>query len=245
HHQLPWRSFVNDLREFLERHLVAKHFNGHKVKSNYVATWLQVLETWVDSLDRGDALLAPELTDAARRRLSEEGIREAAKVELADMPNFALLEDLYAAVEQLPDVGQPLLQHAAQWLRQRFRMIQAQRAEMGFDDMLTRLRDALSGPQGEQLATVIRTQFPVAMIDEFQDTDPVQYRIFDTVYRLAQNDPNTGLFIIGDPKQAIYSFRYADIYSYLEARAATAGRHYTLAKNFRSSAAMVAATNAL
>ena len=75
---------------------------------------------------------------------------------------------------------------------------------------------------------MIREQFPVALIDEFQDTDPVQYRIFERIYRIAA-DPDepqareTGLFMIGDPKQAIYAFRGADIHTYLRAREALAG----------------------
>ena len=81
------------------------------------------------------------------------------------------------------------------------------------------------------------------MIDEFQDTDPVQYDIFDTIYRIGDNLPDCGLFMIGDPKQAIYSFRGADIYTYLKAREATEGRHYTLGTNYRSTKAMVDAAN--
>lgn len=68
-------------------------------------------------------------------------------------------------------------QHAAFWVSSRFAELQNQRAEMGHDDMLTRLRDALKGPSGEALAAAIRKQYPVAMVDEFQDTDPVQYEI--------------------------------------------------------------------
>jgi exodeoxyribonuclease V beta subunit len=83
----------------------------------------------------------------------------------------------------------------------------------------------------------------VALIDEFQDTDAIQYRIFDAIYRVEANDAATALVLIGDPKQAIYAFRGADIYTYLAARAATAGRLYTLGRNFRSTHAMVRATN--
>ncbi|WP_254918362.1 UvrD-helicase domain-containing protein, partial [Zobellella denitrificans] len=119
------------------------------------------------------------------------------------------------------------------------------RAEMGFDDMLTRLDQALAGENGPRLAEVIRRQFPVALIDEFQDTDPLQYRIFDAIYRVADNGADRGLFMIGDPKQAIYAFRGADIHTYLAARAATEGRHYSLDTNFRSSEAMVDAVNRL
>ncbi len=114
---------------------------------------------------------------------------------------------------------------------------------MGFDDMLLRLDAALQSEGGERLATLIREQFPVALIDEFQDTDPVQYRIFESIYRIEDNNPETGLFLIGDPKQAIYAFRGADIYTYLRARQATTGRLHTLGTNFRSSHGMVSAVN--
>ena len=64
----------------------------------------------------------------------------------------------------------------------------------------------------------ILARYPVALIDEFQDTSPVQLRIFDRLYRIADNDPSTALLLIGDPKQSIYRFRGADIHSYLRAR---------------------------
>ena len=80
----------------------------------------------------------------------------------------------------------------------------------------------------------------MALIDEFQDTDPVQYEIFSMVY-LDQSE--TGLLMIGDPKQAIYAFRGADIHTYLAARKDTGDRHYTLGKNYRSTEALVASVN--
>ncbi|MFW8566927.1 exodeoxyribonuclease V subunit beta [Orrella sp. 11846] len=135
--------------------------------------------------------------------------------------------------------------HAAHWTRDRLANVKAQRGIMDFSDILINLDLALQGERGEVLAGLIREQFPVAMIDEFQDTDPIQYRIVDRIYQVSQNHPDTGLFLIGDPKQAIYGFRGADIYTYLAARQHTAGRHYTLQKNFRSSHAMVAQANAL
>jgi exodeoxyribonuclease V beta subunit len=64
------------------------------------------------------------------------------------------------------------------------------------------------------------------MVDEFQDTSPDQYAIFDAIYRINENAATQGLFLIGDPKQSIYGFRGADIQSYLAARVATTGRHY-------------------
>src|SRR5690606_20395389 len=115
-----------------------------------------------------------------------------------------------------------------------------EKAELGFDDLLLQLDRALHGPQGEHLARQIRRDFPVAMIDEFQDTDPLQYRIFDRIYHLATHtdsgdNVDSAIILIGDPKQAIYSFRNADIHTYLQARSATDDRHYNLAVNYRSS----------
>ncbi len=109
--------------------------------------------------------------------------------------------------------------------------------------MLQRLDQALAGPNGERLRARMTAQYPVALIDEFQDTSPLQYRIFDRLYRTSANDPETALLLIGDPKQSIYGFRGADIYSYLAARRATAGRHYVLGTNHRSTEALVRAVN--
>ena len=160
-----------------------------------------------------------------------------------------VFQDFAADVERSNTIAKQadsaLLQHASGYIYARFQELKQQAAIMGFDDMLTRLRDALRGPNGPFLAQCIRDQYPVALVDEFQDTDPVQYEIFDTIYRVKRNDPETGIFLIGDPKQAIYSFRNADIFTYLKARQATEGRHYNLATNFRSSEPMVAAVNAL
>ncbi|MCP4041837.1 MAG: UvrD-helicase domain-containing protein, partial [Gammaproteobacteria bacterium] len=84
-----------------------------------------------------------------------------------------------------------------------------------FDDLLSKLDQALSGKGRTALSKQIRARYPVVMIDEFQDTDPLQYRIFHRIYR---DEPDCGLLMIGDPKQAIYSFRGADIFTYMQAR---------------------------
>ncbi len=99
-----------------------------------------------------------------------------------------------------------------------------------FDDLLHLLARALRGPRGAQLAARISQRFKAALIDEFQDTDPVQYAIFSRVFGGAQG----WLFLIGDPKQAIYSFRGADIYAYLRAARDARQRAFTLDTNWRA-----------
>jgi len=110
-----------------------------------------------------------------------------------------------------------------------------------FDDLLYRLRDALAGSGGAALASQIRARFRVALIDEFQDTDPVQYAIFRTVYQ----GSDASLFLIGDPKQAIYAFRGADVFTYIDAKQSAGDDAYTLGTNHRSAAALVRGVNTL
>ncbi len=80
------------------------------------------------------------------------------------------------------DIDTALFNHAAADIGRRVRQEKERKAQMGFDDLLTRLHDALHRQGNGQLARVIREQFPAALIDEFQDTDPVQYAIFRKIY---------------------------------------------------------------
>jgi exodeoxyribonuclease V beta subunit len=237
----PWRLWVAELQALFDAARDAKEINGTKLKKNNYDAWLASIAAWCDDAAQ-DALA---LSDSAWKRLSPDGILDAWKGEAPDHPAFATLASLKSELQALPSARDELLRHATRWITERFAAEKARRAQMGFDDLLQRLASALAGPNGARLADAIRAQFPVALIDEFQDTDSVQYRIFDTVYRVASNDAATALILIGDPKQAIYSFRGADIHTYLVARAACQDRLYTLDCNYRSSASMVAATNAL
>ena len=223
--------------------------NGSKVKTSNQAQWLQLLRDWVDDAD----MAKPGLSETAMNRLTPDGLRDAfgkgvdaqdpVLATMLDHPALAAMAVLPGKLAALPDGRQATLLHAARWIEARYRRSRDQRSEMSFDDLLRQLAQALASEGGERLAERIRTQFPVAMIDEFQDTDPVQYSIFNRVYRVEKNCPEQALILIGDPKQAIYAFRGADIHTYLRARQATRGRHYTLDTNFRSSKAMVAAVN--
>jgi exodeoxyribonuclease V beta subunit len=111
---------------------------------------------------------------------------------------------------------------------------------MFFDDLLLRMRDALKEKDGEDFTRVIRVKYKAALIDEFHDTDPVQFAIFQAVF----GDGETPLFLIGDPKQAIYSFRGADIFAYMKA-AAGIEKRYTITENWRSEPGLVKAVNTL
>lgn len=121
------------------------------------------------------------------------------------------------------------------------------REEQTFDDLLRAVRDALRGEHGPALAALLRGEFKAALVDEFQDTDPVQYDIFRRVFLDPAADPRPSLFFVGDPKQAIYSFRGGDIFTYkaaVQTPEMEAGT-YCLDRNFRSTPRLVDAVNML
>jgi exodeoxyribonuclease V beta subunit len=162
------------------------------------------------------------------------------KGEAPEHQAFRLIDQLASDCEQMTAV---LPHHMLAQVKAKFWASMEQANLMNPDDLLRLLANALRGSHGEALAEHIRQQYPFAMIDEFQDTDSLQYEIFNQVY--SQED-RSGLYMIGDPKQAIYSFRGADIFTYLQAGQSLAeDRRFTLNKNWRSHTDLVSATNEL
>ncbi|MEW6024910.1 MAG: exodeoxyribonuclease V subunit beta [Pseudomonadota bacterium] len=238
-----WFERANEMERWIAGHRAvnAKCFNGNKMRADSLVKWFEALRAWAQD----PAMLEPDVTDTAWKRLTPHGIADAFSKDFsAEVPAcFDGTESLREALDAIDPLAHALLRHAAGHIAARMAELKQRTRQFGFADMLARLKDALEGPNGEALRRRIVTQYPVALIDEFQDTSPDQYRIFDLLYRVAENDPNGGLFLIGDPKQSIYGFRGADIHSYLSARRATAGRHYQLGTNYRSTAALVQAVN--
>lgn len=249
----PWATWIGEFGEALEAAAARKAFNASKLNARSRSNWLGALSDWVAD----PQMVHPALTDTAWQRLTPSGMAEIWKTgEVLDHPALHALATLRDQLDALPDAWPGLVRHAVHWMARRRRQAQLKRAEIGPDDLIEHLDEALRDDQQGRLAARIRRQFAVAMVDEFQDTDPTQYRIFQRVYGLGEaqaqaqaqalhgDDENPcSLLLIGDPKQAIYAFRGADIHTYLQARRDTAGRHATLTTNFRSSRNMVAAVN--
>ena len=112
--------------------------------------------------------------------------------------------------------------------------------QLSFDDLISRLALALKHDEQQLLTTVLQQRFSVGLIDEFQDTDDKQWEIFSSLFANSKQY----MYLIGDPKQAIYKFRGADIFSYFTARD-SAQHHFTLAYNWRSHPRLVDAVNKL
>jgi exodeoxyribonuclease V beta subunit len=154
---------------------------------------------------------------------------------------FACIEALRAAALAWAPLSEAL---RLRWLRQCMQAVKAQlqrgkkaRQQLSFDDLLWHLHTALQDPEhGEGLAEALRQAIPVALIDEFQDTDSLQSAIFKRIY------PEGPLFLIGDPKQSIYAFRGADIQAYLQIRKGLPeGALQSLDTNFRSQKSLLRA----
>ncbi|MFT3131264.1 exodeoxyribonuclease V subunit beta, partial [Klebsiella pneumoniae] len=225
-----WREQVGEIEGVLENSgLDRRKFNrGNQGK------WMEKVNAWAQ-----EETLSYQLPDALEK-FAQSFLLERTKAggEPPVHPLFSAVESLLASSLTLTDL---VLARAMVEIRDAVAREKRRRGELGFDDMLSRLDEALRGDSGETLASAIRQRFPVAMIDEFQDTDPQQYRIFRRIWR---RQPETALLLIGDPKQAIYAFRGADIFTYMKARGDVAAP-YTLDTNWRSSPGMVGSVNRL
>ncbi|MCO4210001.1 exodeoxyribonuclease V subunit beta [Aeromonas hydrophila] len=196
--------------------------------------WLAKIADWAQDEASGYAI--PKELERFGQTVLEENLKKGGAV--PTLPLFSQIDELLAS---RPGIRDLILQRAAVVVRSRMQASKRQAHQLSFDDLLKDLDGALGSGLGERLCERIRATYRVAMIDEFQDTDPQQYRIF---HRLYGGHTDTALLMIGDPKQAIYGFRGADIFTYIQARR-NVSAHYTLGRNWRSSRALVAAVNGL
>ena len=197
-----------------ELHAAPEPFVGYLAEKNVTPTMLENLAIKV--ITQPDMPVLPERSDP---------VMHAAELPPDQAP------EAHALKLQL-DLGD----YARRALRRRKERTRVQ----SFDDLLQRLAEALRGPGGSSLAEMIRRRFRAALIDEFQDTDPVQYEIFRHVYL----GSDALLFLIGDPKQAIYAFRGADVFAYMQAKHDVGGAAHTLGINHRSDPSLLKGVSA-
>ena len=217
-----------------------KELNRVQYPVSKLGVWLKDME---DLLTYGEN--APGLFPAFRKFCRTElvtGMRNG-----FDPPKhrfFDCCEDLYRASQDLESVfAQRLLGLKVKLFKEVGEDLSKKKIErnvQSFDDLLLKIHGALEGRGGKELAIVIRRKYRAALIDEFQDTDPVQYAIFQSIF----GKGGSILFLVGDPKQSIYGFRGADIFAYMEAVDKVDVRH-TLTENWRSDPELIKSINAL
>jgi len=193
---------------------------------------------WLD--ENGLALLERFTNAGLERRLKQKRLRP-------EHPFFDWAQELYAVVQDyhvtaaalLVAVKRDFIAYASGPAG--LEACKRRAHQQGYSDFLTGLRQALTGAAGRVLRRLTGERFKVALVDEFQDTDPVQNTIFNALFR----QPGLLYYRIGDPKQSIYGFRGADIFSYLEAARENDQRRATLDCNYRSTPELLQALNYL
>lgn len=224
----------------IEQLLLGAGLHGNKYRKASIPKWCDTLRQYFDA-----KVALPQVPENFEKFTSDALQAASPKVPLQHA-FFDACDALLAVTRQfeaeLEQQVLTFLQNLVAYVQREVPARKERRGVLSFDDLLTQLHYALHGPSGSALSQRIRSRFRAALIDEFQDTDPLQYAIFEKIYARSPNS----LFLIGDPKQAIYSFRGADVFAYLGAAASVnEARRYTMAVNYRSDPELVTATNAL
>ena len=222
-----------------------KVLNGNSYKRDWIEALWPAWAAWCD------AAVFDAPLDARVERLTTNAMRakvnKGKEAQLPESPLCAAIATYVDAVqagrEYFARRRAVLLHRLRDEGRARIAKLKRQRGVQGYDDLIAGVAAALDGAGGEALARELRAQYAVALVDEFQDTDDRQWRIFDRVFGRGSPAP-PALFVIGDPKQAIYGFRGGDVHTYLAASAA-AVHAPDLRENFRSRPALLAALAAL
>ena len=236
--QQTWQLHSAEIVELL---LGDTHLHGTKYKKSSIPQWCQAVERFLTT-----PLRSIQLPDKWLKFTQSELTNSVKKGQPAPQHLF------FTQCEQLWHCQQALVAgFEQQFLALKIQLFtvaelalvqKKQRQHIqSFDDLLLNLYRALKTSRGHYLTQLIRYKYHAALIDEFQDTDPVQYEIFRTLYGAKSERL---LFLIGDPKQAIYSFRGADIFTYMAA-CRDAQQHYTLTTNWRSEPSLIQAINQL
>lgn len=227
--KIQWLKHTGKIADLITQ----SDINKKSYKKNHLANWITQIDTWANT-----PTTSYQLPDALTRFSQSVLAEKTSGDNVPRLPLFSAIDNLLSQHLCLTDI---LIKQAMQEISTSITQQKRLHGQLSFDDLLTRLDQALQSASGANLAQAIRQQFPVAMIDEFQDTDPLQYRIFRNIWHQQQH---CALLLIGDPKQAIYAFRGADIFTYMQARNQIS-THYSLNTNWRSSPAMVASINQL
>ena len=230
-----WPSYKRQVGNILKTH---PGLNRNKYRHASIPAWLQGMDDYVDSGGSNPILFSgfEKFTSGGLAGAVKENHRSPTH------PFFSLCEALKQKNDALNRTfGERLLGLKAalfSYARKELVRRKEEKNIQSFDDLLLRLHRALEDQSGEALARTMRTKYKAVLVDEFQDTDPIQYAIFKKAFGNGKGI----LFLIGDPKQAIYGFRNADIFAYMKAATHVQPR-YTLAENWRSEPALITAIN--
>ena len=232
-----WLNNAEEIQSLLSD---TRKLKGNAYRPDWVSGWCLGMRDWLQAspyerpYDRAD-------------RFTSERIEKAVKKgqQAPQHPLFERVEGYLRLVqtctEAFDQAWSALLARCYDYIASELPRRQTEAGEWSYDDLLLQLHRALNSAAGKPLAALLRGRYPAALVDEFQDTDPVQYDILHAIY----GGSDRPLFLVGDPKQAIYSFRGADLFAYLRARSELVTDCHRLDTNWRSSPLMIQAVNTL
>ena len=246
-----WPSCRDDVLALLASPGLKANIYGRPTDSGHLGAFRtpreEKIQTWAGELDRWtrsptNAFPPPEALVYFTPGKLVQSVKKGAPV-----PRHSFFEQC----EHLQEEARRLEAQLQAWLAGTFvsffhamatglRQIKQEQQVLFFDDLLMKVHEALQQKGNSALKHMLMMRYRAALIDEFQDTDAIQYAIFNDLFGGGEHL----MAMIGDPKQAIYSFRGADIFTYLYA-AQDAPQRYTLTRNWRSTPRMVEAQNSL
>lgn len=213
------------------------------LRADYFANWLKALQAWATQSAK---VQVSKEEFKVLERFTTQALQDKGWAEAEGFAFFAAMQTYVELFDAKPSTDKHIALHAAHAVGEAYKAAKTQRAAFDFSDLLQNLHHAVMADDG-RLATAIRQQYPVALVDEFQDTDPWQYGTLNRIYAPDACNEGNALVMIGDPKQAIYSFRGADLGTYLQAcndaQTTNADALHTLTGNHRSSVGLVEAVN--
>jgi exodeoxyribonuclease V beta subunit len=238
HNQAEAKAFIDHAIDSGWMH--KSHFSARIASNSFMQ-----LDTWYVQNDPF-AIEGPDI-----HRLSLDYIKAKAgkhKDKISALPLFvhlqAWLADREAWLDSLEQLKIRCLHRVQQLAKTKRAAILLARQQKTYDDLVNKVFANLNDPSKKNaLLAVLRTAYPVALVDEFQDTDSKQWHIFSSMYLSNAEMSSTGaLVLIGDPKQAIYGFRGGDVQAYLSAKNSISARS-ELVENFRARPNLIAAIN--
>lgn len=217
----------NDLSGFTDRNVTSR--------CRKMASFLNDAKLKEDTFDQLQYFTSDYVHDEANLKKNKNRLP-------AELPFFDLCNRYFQMADDLKRAETALLEQVRRDILNRRQDKSIQSGALTYNDLLTTLLDALKNPdRGPGLSEKLLKNYPYALVDEFQDTDTIQYSIFDSIY--PKKGEGHSLMMIGDPKQAIYAFRGADVFTYFKAKQEGNPDGWSLGRNFRSTPKLIEAVN--
>jgi exodeoxyribonuclease V beta subunit len=249
-----WTTSGEEAIELLRTAVSNGVMNGNKYgRPGQIDRAVEHLQSVIDYRDPDLFQLDDSKAGPTQQRLTQTAVEGGAKKgQLA--PRHELFERYEAVVEvaqqmsgHRDQIRAAMLARLVESVREQVERRKRESGVMSFSDLLHQVDRALTGERNQFVLDALRDRYQIAMVDEFQDTDPVQYRIFRQVFvdGAPQTADGRAFVMIGDPKQSIYRFRGADIHACLQAiRETDVANRHQMGMNWRSDRSLVNAVQA-